>query len=128
MHNHKDDIGPELVFLLRQQRSLYHQLRAVAEKQRQVAGTGSPELLLKITSGRRKLIEKLREVETKLQLIKANWPTVCRRIGSHHKAEARTMQDEIQAILGQIQVEPRIEDEGVLQLSKVDLAEELRVE
>ena len=66
MKKHNTDIGVELLFLLRQQRYLYHQLKILTDRQQQLAGTTSPELLLGLISGRRKLVEKLRELESKL--------------------------------------------------------------
>lgn len=95
-------VGAEVVFLLRQQRNLYHQLKTLTDRQKQIVGTDSPELLVQIISGRRKLIAKLRQINEKLSLIKASWPKISIQIGVEHKNQARKIADEAKQILGQI--------------------------
>ncbi len=102
MKKHNTDIGAELLFLLRQQRYLYHQLKILTNRQQQLAGTGSPELLLEVISGRRKLVEKLRELDDKLRPIKANWQKLSSQVGPEHKARARKMANQVQEIIGEI--------------------------
>ncbi len=102
MKNHNADVGAELLFLLRQQRYLYHQLKILTDKQQQSAGTNSPELLLEFISGRRKLVEKLRELEDKLRPIKANRRRLFGRIGSEYKAQAGKIANQVQEIIGEI--------------------------
>ena len=102
MKNHNADAGVELLFLLRQQRYLYHQLKILTDKQQQSAGTNSPELLLEFISGRRKLVEKLRELEDKLRLIKANRRRLFGQIGSEYKAQAGKIASQVQGIIGEI--------------------------
>jgi hypothetical protein len=102
MKKHNAEIGAELLFLLRQQRYLYHQLKILTDRQRQLAGTNSPELLLEVTSGRRKLVEKLRELDNKLRPIKANWQKLSRRIGPEHRAQAHKMANQVKEIIGEI--------------------------
>ena len=95
-------VGAEVVFLLGQQRNLYHQLKTLTDRQMQIAETNSPESLVQIISGRRKLIAKLRQINEKLSLIKASWPKISIQIGAEHKNQARKIADEAQKILGQI--------------------------
>jgi hypothetical protein len=102
MKKQNTDIGVELLFLLRQQRYLYHQLKILAERQQQLAGTNSPELLLEFFAGRRKLVEKLRELDDKLRPIKANWQKFSGRIGPDYKAQAHKMANQVQEIIGEI--------------------------
>lgn len=96
------DIGPELLSLLKQQRYLYHQLRLLTDRQRRHAGTNSPKLLLEIISGRRKLVEKLRELNTKLHPIKTGWNELSPRIGPQHHAKARELATQTRRILAEI--------------------------
>ena len=100
----KDDrnVGAEVILLLTRQRNLYHQLNVLTEKQSQLTGTNSPELLLKIISGRRKLIVGLRQVNEKLRLIKSSWPTISMQIGVEHKTQARRIAGDAQKILERI--------------------------
>jgi hypothetical protein len=94
--------GLELLSLLRQQRYLYHQLRMLGDRQRRLAGSHSPQLLLEITSGRRKLVQKLRDLDCKLRPIKTNWPKLHRQISPEHRAQARETAGHIQEIVEQI--------------------------
>ncbi|MHC4062562.1 MAG: hypothetical protein ACYSR6_13315, partial [Planctomycetota bacterium] len=80
MKEYDRNAGLELLSLLRQQRYLYHQLRMLGDRQRRLAGSHSPQLLLEITSGRRKLVQKLRDLDCKLRPIKTNWPKLHRQI------------------------------------------------
>lgn len=53
MKEQNNEAGAELLFLLRQQRRLYHQFKMLSDRQRQLAGTDSPEQLLEVVFGRR---------------------------------------------------------------------------
>lgn len=94
--------GHELLSLLRQQRFLYHQLRILSQRQQELAGTNSPELLLEVITGRRKLVEKLRQVNSKLRPVTMNWPKVLGQIGPEDKDQANKIVGEVQEIIGQI--------------------------
>lgn len=102
MKKHNSEAGVELLFLLRQQRYLYHQLKILTDRQHQLAGTNSPELLLEVIIGRRKLVEKLRELNDKLRPIKANWQKLSPQIQPEHKLQANKIANEVQEIIGQI--------------------------
>jgi len=95
-------VGTEVVSLLKEQRNLYHQLKELTARQQQLAGANSPELLLQIISGRRKLIGKLHQLNDKLRLIRAGWPNISVRINSEHKAQARQMVHQTKKIYEQI--------------------------
>lgn len=100
----KDDteVGTELLFLLRQQHCLYHQLKILTDRQQQLVGTDSPELLLEVISGRRKLLEKLHELDDKLRPVKANWPKLSSQIGSEQAVQVSKLANQVQEIIGQI--------------------------
>ena len=102
MKNQNTNVGGELLFLLRQQRYLYHQLKLLTERQRKSAGTNSPEFLLEIISGRRKLVEKLHELNNKLRPIKANWQKLSSQIEPEHRIEAHEITNHVHSIIGQI--------------------------
>ena len=102
MRNHNTNVGVELLFLLRQQRYLYHQLKILTKRQRELAGTNSPESLLEIISGRRKLVEKLRELNGKLRPIKTNWQKLSVQVEPADKAQAYKIVNQVQEIIGQI--------------------------
>lgn len=70
-----DKIGQEIAFLLRQKRNFYHQLKSL-DKRMDLELLDSPEELVRVLNGRRKLIEKLRLMNQKLKAVKANWKNI----------------------------------------------------
>jgi len=102
MKKHKANASVELLFLLRQQRCLYRQLKILTDQEQQLAGTGSPELLLEAIIGRSKLIEKLRELDSKPRPIKANWWKLSRQIGLRYKTQAEKIVNQVQEIIAEI--------------------------
>jgi hypothetical protein len=126
----KDDqnVGLQLVFLLKQRRDLYYQLKGLMDKQMQLRDSASPELLLKILTGRRKLIEKLRELEEKLGLIKSNWTKISPQVGLEHKHQARLMLEQAEKITEQISMESSVDSPGDLPACEFGLQDELLVE
>jgi hypothetical protein len=95
------NIAVELLFLLRQQRYLYHQLKIPTDRQYQLAGTNSPELLLEVISGWRKLIEKLRELDYKLRPIKVIWQKLSSQIDPEYKTQEERIVNQVQEIISQ---------------------------
>ena len=102
MKKHNTNAGVELLLLLRQQYYLYHQLKILTDRQQQLVGTGSPELLLEVIAGRRKLVEKLRELDDKLRPIKANWQKLSCQIAPEYKTQAEKIVNQVQEIIGEI--------------------------
>lgn len=92
MKTENEKTGADVVFLLKQQRNLYHQLRDLAEKQCKMFWTSaSPEELVRILEGRRKLIEKLRQVNSKLKPIKANWHSISEKLELPQRVQAKEL-------------------------------------
>jgi hypothetical protein len=58
--------------------------------------------LLEIISGRRKLVEKLHELNNKLRPIKANWQELSSQIKPEDRTEAREITSHVYSIIGQI--------------------------
>lgn len=102
MNKYNTNIGVELLFVLTQQRYLYYQLKMLADRQQQLAGTSSPELLLEVIAGRRKLIEEFRDLNDKLRPIKANWQKLICQVRPEHKAQVHKMINQTHEIIGQI--------------------------
>ena len=102
MKKNKTNAGAELLFLLKQQRYLYHQLKNLNDRQRQLAGTNSPELVLEVISGRRKLVEKLQGLEGKLGPIRTNWQKLSRQIEPEHKTQALELANQVQEIIREL--------------------------
>jgi len=91
-----------LLSLLKQRQHLYHQLEVLARNHRQLDHTNSPELLIGIISKRRKLIEKIRQLEDKLRPIKTNWASLFAKIEPEQKLQAKQTVNQTQQIISQI--------------------------
>ena len=102
MENYDNNAGEELVSILRHQRYLYHQMKLLTEHHQQLADTDSPEIMLEITNGRRKLIEKLQELNYKLRPIKANWNNLSSQFTPEQKTQANEMAGEVRNLVRKI--------------------------
>jgi len=103
MENHYTNAGFEFLNLLRQQRYLYHELRLLTLRKQEPSATNSPELMLEIISSRRKLTEKLREINNKLRIVKASWHKLLLQIGPKQMSQANEMAEQIQQLVADIQ-------------------------
>jgi uncharacterized protein YeeX (DUF496 family) len=68
-----------------------------------LAETDSPELMLEIVNGKRKLAEKLREINNKLRPIRANWHRLLSQVEPKQMAQANEMAEQIKLIVAEIQ-------------------------
>jgi hypothetical protein len=102
MPKQNNNTASELLFLLRQKRYFFHQLKILSEKQHQIELSSSPEMMLDIVSGRRKLLEKISELETKLQPVKNNWVKLTDGIDQKQKLELEQTSKQIDQITEQI--------------------------
>lgn len=103
MDSHYTNAGHELLNLLRQQRYLYHELRLLTVRRQELTTENSPELMLEIISARRKLTEKLREVNNKLRIVKIGWHKLLSRIEPKQMSQANKMAEQIKQIVAEIQ-------------------------
>jgi hypothetical protein len=103
MENHYTNAGHEFLNLLRQQRYLYHELRLLTLRMQEPSVTNSPELMLEIISGRRKLTEKLRDINNKLRIVKANWHKLISQIGPKQMSQANKLAEQIKRLVTDIQ-------------------------
>ena len=60
-------------------------------------------MILEIIGGRRKLIEKLHQLDDKLRPIKANWEKLSPQIAPEHKYQAHKITSEVHEIIAEIQ-------------------------
>ena len=102
MNQNYDEIGIILVFLVRQQRNLYHQLKILAQSQTDAIGTNSPEAILQIMTARRKLIQKLEEIEEKLRPIRSKWDKLKNMITPQHYSEVKDMAIQVKELVADI--------------------------
>jgi hypothetical protein len=100
---HSKDAGVELVALLKQQRLTYHQLKILTDRRDQLADIDSPELALQFIFGRRKLLQKLNEIESKLRPIKAHWERVADHCDPDDAAEACELALEVNEIVEELE-------------------------
>jgi len=103
MENNDTNAGHEFLNLLRQQRYLYHELRLLTLRKQEPPVTNSPELMLEIITGRRKLTEKLRDVNNKLRIVKANWHKLLSQIGPKQMSQANELAEQIKQLVTDIQ-------------------------
>jgi len=103
MENNDTNAGHEFLNLLRQQRYLYHELRLLKLRKQEPSVTNSPELMLEIITGRRKLTEKLRDVNNKLRIVKANWHKLLSQIGPKQMSQANELAEQIKQLVTDIQ-------------------------
>jgi hypothetical protein len=99
MSKYNASASTELLSLLRQQKYLYHQLKILTDKQRQLTETNSPESAIEIIFGRRKLIEKLQESGNKLRTIRTSWQKISSQIDTGHKIQAGDLINQIREII-----------------------------
>ncbi len=103
MENHYTNAGLEFLNLLRQQRYLYHEMRLLTLRKQELTATNSPELMLEIITGRRKLTEKLHEVNNKLRIVKTNWHKLLSQIGPKQMSQANELAEQIKQLVADIQ-------------------------
>jgi hypothetical protein len=103
MENPYTNAGLEFLNLLRQQRYLYHELRLLTLRKQELTTENSPELMLEIITGRRKLTEKLREINNKLRIVKTNWHKLLSQIGPAQMSQANELAEQIKHLVTDIQ-------------------------
>jgi len=109
----ENNLGDEVLFLLKQQRNLYHQLKELEKKQAEMFwGANSPEELVKILAGRRKLLEKLRTVNGKLKPIRANWQDIYGKIGQDNLKQAATLVREVSSIVSDMRKNKKAKEQA----------------
>ena len=102
MEQQNTNAGHELLNLLRQQRYLYHELGLLTVRKQQLGETDSPELALEIINAKRKLVEKLREINNKLRPIRAKWQKLLLQIEPVQMAKANKLAEEVKQIVARI--------------------------
>ena len=100
---HGMDAGVQLVALLKQQRLTYPQLKILTDRRGQMVGSDSPELALQFIFGRRKLLQKLNEIESKLRPIKAQWGRIADQCDSKEIAHACELAAEVGEIVEELE-------------------------
>lgn len=125
MTERSSEVGGRLLLLLRQQRYLYHQLRILTNTQQELATEGSPELLLEVLAGRRKLLDKLRELDSKLRPVKANWPSLSPQIAPDEMAQVREVALHVRDMVREILAASSVQAEQSLQFADTCTFDEL---
>jgi hypothetical protein len=103
MENRYTNAGHEFLNLLRQQRYLYHELRLLMLRKQELTTENSPELMLEIIRARRKLTEKLQDINNKLRIVKANWHKLLSQIGPKQMSQANKLAEQIKQLVTDIQ-------------------------
>ncbi len=119
MEQHNTNAGYELLNLLRQQRYLYHELGLLTVRKQQMGQADSPELALEIINAKRKLVEKLRDVNGKLRPIRAKWQKLLQQIEPTQMAKANKVAEDVKQIVARISSVNKGENPKSRNLSKV---------
>jgi len=98
MEKNNANFSNEVMRLLRLKRYLWHQLRLLVDRQRELAGDDSPEEVLGIVSGRSKLFSELRRVESQLDPLMSNWDELAGSLSIEKKIESEQLGRQIEEV------------------------------
>ena len=98
------DVGGKLIDLLTQQRFLYRQLHQLAQKQSSLVDGKDPQMLLSVLANRQRLIDKLADIDRRLQPIRADWQQIAQSLDPAQRHQVQKLVDNVQQILGEILV------------------------
>lgn len=91
-------IGNEILLLLRRERYLWHQLRLLEDRQRDIGPKGSPEEILSIITGKGKLLGEIRKAESQLGPIRSNWKKLAIELSDEEQLASDQLDREIQEL------------------------------
>lgn len=98
-------VGEQLVALLREQRRLYRQLQELAAQQSSLVDGRDPETLLRVLASRQRLIVKLTQTNQQLEPLRQSWDQIAGSLSAEHRQEVQQLiaqvQDMLAAILSQ---------------------------
>ena len=96
------DVGSQLIHLLSQQQLIYRQLHRLTEKQGSLVSSEDPETLLRVLSGRQRLIDRLNVLDGELAPLRAGWQEIAASLPQAQQQQAQELIDSVGEILGEI--------------------------
>ena len=118
-------LGSKLIQLLSQQQLLYRKLKELAQKQSTLVDGDDPEMLLRVLSGRQRLIDRLAIIDCDLKPIRSDWKRVSGSLPFEQKEQAQELIDNVQQILGEILAQDE-KDSKTLYKHQQKVAKEIR--
>ncbi len=119
------NIGDQVIELLSRQRALYQQLHELATKQTELVDGKNPEMLLKLLAARQRLIDRLTDIDRKLQPIRSEWDNIAPQMTESQRLEIQRLVENVQKILSDI-IHRDKEDTQRLSDQKESVAHEIR--
>ncbi len=91
-----------LIELLEEQRSIYQQLAQLSDEQSNLVAAGDAEALLSLLSHRQALIDRLVDVNGRVEPFKQQWPSLWSELDEDSRQHIRERIDDVKALLDQI--------------------------
>lgn len=98
----KPDWAADLIELLGEQRDIYAQLQELSEKQATLVENGDAESLLTLLAERQTLIDKLTQLNGRVEPYKQNWPTLWSQLDAPAQRRVQGLIDQVQSLLDRI--------------------------
>lgn len=98
----KPDWAADLIELLGEQRDIYAQLQELSEKQAALVAEGDAESLLTLLAERQTLIDKLTQLNGRVEPYKQNWPTLWSQLDAQSQRRVQGLIDQVQSLLDRI--------------------------
>lgn len=109
-----------LVELLDQQRAIYQQLRDLSEQQSRLVAEGDAESLLTLLNQRQALIDRLLQINERIEPYKQRWSEFWSGLDEARQGEIRERMDAVQSLLDGIMAQDEKDREALAaQRSKV---------
>ncbi len=91
-----------LLELLDEQRGIYRQLAQLSNEQSDLVAEGDAESLLSLLSRRQALIDRLVQINARIEPFKQQWPTLWSELDDESREQVRERIDELRDLLDQI--------------------------
>lgn len=92
----------QILDLLQEQRTLYHELKGLVEHQRALISGNEPERLLAVLGQRQKLIDRLTQLSQQMKPYQQNWQDIRRQMSPNVGKQVDALVDEVNASLSAI--------------------------
>ena len=112
-----------LIRALTAQKSIYLQIRALAQQQSQYVASGESEALMNVLSARNRLIEQVLPLDAELQPFKGRWQEVLDGLPDADRAVIGPLLKEVQQLLSEILATDERDKESLVRQKSVVGAE-----
>jgi len=98
----RPDWATELIDLLDDQRRIYVQLHELSQEQTHLVEAGEAEPLLTLLSKRQQLIDRLTQLNGRMEPFRRNWPTLWSELSDAKRTTVQSLIDQVQGLLDKI--------------------------